>query len=863
MVKELTMDNSIFSLGANADTNVSANDASVANEFETAFETAKHNYADQKEFNNDTQKVANTAEKTIKVEKELNHKTEQTEVYKKVSTHTETKSPHTHDIDTTSQTHTEADVNGVSDTYSFTIKQSVNGERESVPKAEQEVELTSDNLNTIDEAITNEEIVMENNTSSLESTKTNAQTIAAEIVNFVTEKVSNISTSTNDDDSEECEEESSTTLLNTLAAETTENILNLTLQTTDKTVEEVIVLTDETSLDSALESAIADTEITSDTTTGAAADIELEVQTENKGIELGEGWEMVDTNSQQPLTEEELKNLVSNNTKEVDLKTNETALNAGTKEMNELNIDDVKPHTLEEIEAGKNLQKDAEFVETETENTIKNDIEIKTEADPKVEANANTEANTNVKVNANVEAKVDTEIKLENKTENLAKIKANTELDINLDSKTEESIVITQSEEIKPETDTEINNTVSNELKENSETITKPESIISDNTVEIVEKEVKQTESTNINNQEVAEIVEKVVEENADEVTSDFKVKTESDRTVTKTESVEIVETITENNNASDEFSNNGTDDKKEKEFVIGDTKENQELDLDKLINDGIKLAFVDTTNSTKETETTDVISALENKFAEDITTETEVEFSTNAVVVEEDVNTQEQVSSLEEVVNIDEFEELNVQLKNSSNNTTSNEKTSVSNTVNSTTEQLIRFSIEGETGYEPTSEFTTFKTEAQAPAQQSAPSSAKDVLAQLSEKLSTFNLRNGSKLTMQLSPENLGKIEIKLTNTSQGIIAEMTVSSDETCDMMKKNIDDLKDTLQKYGVRFDNVTVKTTATQQSTSQQDYTEQNNHQKQQHEQNKENEKQRDKSNSFEDMVNSFTNEGIEE
>jgi hypothetical protein len=68
MVKELSMDNSIFSLGANADTNLSANDSAPASEFQAAFETAKHNYADKKEFDTNTNKVIKTAEKTIKTE---------------------------------------------------------------------------------------------------------------------------------------------------------------------------------------------------------------------------------------------------------------------------------------------------------------------------------------------------------------------------------------------------------------------------------------------------------------------------------------------------------------------------------------------------------------------------------------------------------------------------------------------------------------------------------------------------------------------------------------------------------------------------------------------------------------------------
>ena len=114
--------------------------------------------------------------------------------------------------------------------------------------------------------------------------------------------------------------------------------------------------------------------------------------------------------------------------------------------------------------------------------------------------------------------------------------------------------------------------------------------------------------------------------------------------------------------------------------------------------------------------------------------------------------------------------------------------------------------------------------------------------------------------MTMQLNPENLGKIELTLKNTAEGIIAEMSASTDDAADMLKKNLDDLKETLQKYGVRFDNVSVKTTVAQQTAQEQDYTQQEGNQKQQQEQKKEQGKQDKKQ--FDEMMNSFTEEGKE-
>lgn len=800
MVKELSMDNSIFSLSANTDTNLSANNSASADEFQNTFEAAKNNYTDKKEFNTNADKVTQAAEKTIKRE----HNTEKTstdviKVNKKVSTHTETKSPETK-IETTSQTTSDTDVNGVSDTFSFSMKEALNNSEEN----EESIEVISDTV--IDSDTDASADVKIEATLITEDTETEAEVIASEIINFVAEKVTNITTSKENENDDDNESNVTTNLLSAFINKDNDTLLETPVEISE--TEQSNLLSDV--IDTVLETVPATEAETqeSESMTGAAANVEISTEENTNKIELGEGWEIVNEKDQKPLSEEELKNLVSDKEAEIDLKTNETVLTTKTEDtskMNELNVEDVKPHSPEEIEAGKK----------------------QTEIDTDLKTEAKTEAKTEIKapVDKVLAEEVETNIEIENSV-----IKTNTNKEPVLDN-----------------VDTE----KSTEVRE-------PIAVEEEISVDIDESEpVKSTKTENVD-------VKEVVENSINEISDDVKIKTETTKVEIDTDTIEeAVDTIITTEDDSTTSNDNETSSRKEEpSTVTTQNVKNEELDLDKLINDGIKLAYVDTSSSAKESDSIDVISALETKFVDSTDVETEVQFTNNKNTVEETVETQEQTASLEEVVDVAEFEELNVQLKDVSTRT--NESTATkTNTVNSTTEQLIRFSIEGETGYEPNTEFTTFRTETNTAPQQATHTSAKEVLAQLSEKLSTFSLKAGSKLTMQLSPENLGKIEIKLSNTAQGIIAEMTVSSDETCDMMKKNLDDLKDTLQKYGVRFDNVTVKTSATQQSGNQQDYTEQHNNHKQQQEQSRENEKQKNKSNSFEDMIDSFTNEGFEE
>ncbi len=312
-----------------------------------------------------------------------------------------------------------------------------------------------------------------------------------------------------------------------------------------------------------------------------------------------------------------------------------------------------------------------------------------------------------------------------------------------------------------------------------------------------------------------------------------------------------------DNANTDSTASDGQTDDARQSLFK----KNAKEDDIDMNLQERTRLVYVDMTDTSSSTGD-DVIAQLESKFdseiysseynndetisvqSEDLTSYTDIDV--------EAADTNIKVTSLEDIVDEKMADELNITLKES----VSSPKDGYSST-NSTTEQLIRYAIEGDTGFD-TKLTSNIRQEVQSQITGNTNSASKEVLAQINEKLTSFNFRPGAKLTMQLNPEELGTVEIKLTNTLDGIKAEMTASSDDAGNMLNKHIDELKDTLQKYGVRLDKVAVSTTPPQQSGTQQDYTEQDGSQKQQQEPKQQHKEERGTKN-FEDMVNSFYEE----
>ncbi len=139
---------------------------------------------------------------------------------------------------------------------------------------------------------------------------------------------------------------------------------------------------------------------------------------------------------------------------------------------------------------------------------------------------------------------------------------------------------------------------------------------------------------------------------------------------------------------------------------------------------------------------------------------------------------------------------------------------------------------------------------------------SKEDVIAQIHNKLQALNSTTNTKLTMVLNPESLGKVQIQLANSREGVTAEFLVSSQGVKDILDSSLTQLKETLSAQGVHVNDVSVKV-STPQNPSQMDYTEQEGSNSNKQNQEGHQQREKDEQGAFDDMFSSSLEEGIEE
>ena len=122
-------------------------------------------------------------------------------------------------------------------------------------------------------------------------------------------------------------------------------------------------------------------------------------------------------------------------------------------------------------------------------------------------------------------------------------------------------------------------------------------------------------------------------------------------------------------------------------------------------------------------------------------------------------------------------------------------------------------------------------------------------ILDQISKQLD--GLQNNSKVNIVLNPESLGKVNIQLLSTKEGLTAQFLVTTQEAKELLTKGVDGLKESLLSHGVGVDNISVKVSENQKSEYQQDWTEQENSEKRGREQ--EQRKEEKEKGAFEKMM----------
>ena len=83
------------------------------------------------------------------------------------------------------------------------------------------------------------------------------------------------------------------------------------------------------------------------------------------------------------------------------------------------------------------------------------------------------------------------------------------------------------------------------------------------------------------------------------------------------------------------------------------------------------------------------------------------------------------------------------------------------------------------------------------------------DILSQIRSKIDATNLANSKKIVIGLTPESLGKLTIQITKGENGISAHILADNQQAKELLEKDLNNLKSTLQSQGVNVNNLSVK------------------------------------------------------
>ena len=119
---------------------------------------------------------------------------------------------------------------------------------------------------------------------------------------------------------------------------------------------------------------------------------------------------------------------------------------------------------------------------------------------------------------------------------------------------------------------------------------------------------------------------------------------------------------------------------------------------------------------------------------------------------------------------------------------------------------------------------------------------SSDKIIEQITKHLDS--LKANSKVSIVLNPESLGKINLQILNSKDGLSALFTVATNDIRELLMKGLDGLKESLLSHGVSMDNISVKVAEAEETEynpdwlEQQDSEDQNDGQRKQHREEKE-------------------------
>ena len=258
------------------------------------------------------------------------------------------------------------------------------------------------------------------------------------------------------------------------------------------------------------------------------------------------------------------------------------------------------------------------------------------------------------------------------------------------------------------------------------------------------------------------------------------------------------------------------------KDFNIQDTEIiNDELNTNSDINNN--------TVSEDVTEITeDLIANSDITDSEEITNNSTDTEDSNTIINDVETNTSEESSTSEHNTFGNSDKKENMKQTQEEQNQDSNFDDIVDADIDVNTTHTKNIHVAADTSGKVSSmsgiNSTVSLSQTTASSAQNANITKDDIIAQIHSKLQALNSTNNTKLTMVLNPESLGKVQVQLTNTDNGMVAEFSVASQHVKDLLDSNLTQLKDTLSAQGVHVNDVSVKVSHSE-NNAQMDYTEQ--------------------------------------
>ena len=150
-----------------------------------------------------------------------------------------------------------------------------------------------------------------------------------------------------------------------------------------------------------------------------------------------------------------------------------------------------------------------------------------------------------------------------------------------------------------------------------------------------------------------------------------------------------------------------------------------------------------------------------------------------------------------------------------------SNQQNNNNLTQNNAQEQVVKMSMESNTGSSNVQinglETFVSKMDAQLSAASNASSSMQNtlntnsIMEQVNKQFEQLQQSASNKVSIVLQPENLGRVSVEIMNTKDGITAKMMTDSQQVKDLFDKNIEALKSNLSAQGVNVNNIKVECT----------------------------------------------------